>query len=281
MRGLLLAIAGLAMVALLLDSQITVAQLPQSFPCDPDLPQLKTLEVLDYLSEVDLRPYLSALKESVKENWYSIMPNEARPPVRKKGCVTMTFSVSQEGKLANMKIADSYGDQQLDEAARQAIFLSSPFPSLPSGAPSWVRFRFRFYYNPDFGPSPSRIESVNALLEQSAFIAANLPPLRSENPPPVRIDLIPMGGQTPRGLSMPTPPYALPVGSAPVRGIVLLSLVVTKKGEPHHVKVLKGLNPVVDEAARKTIETWKFEPAMRYGRPIEMPLNIQITFNLK
>jgi TonB family protein len=281
MRGLLLAIAGLAIVVLF-DSQVTVAQLPQSFPCDPDVPQLKTLEVLDYLSDVDLRPYVSALKESVKQNWYLIMPDEARPPVRKKGCVTMTFSVSQEGKLANMKIADSYGDQQLDEAARQAIFLSSPFPALPAGAPSWVRFRFCFYYNPDFGPSPSRvIESVNALLEKSALIAANLPPPRSENPPPVRVDLIPMGGQTPRGLRTPTPSYTLPAGSAPVRGIVLLSLVVTKKGEAHHIKVLQGLNPDVDEAARKTIETWKFEPAMRYGRPIEMPLNVQITFNLK
>jgi TonB family protein len=281
MRGPLLAIAGLAMVALSFDSQVTVAQLPQDFPCDPDHPQPVTLEMVDYLSDVDLRPYASALRDSVKENWYSAMPNEARLPVRKKGCVTMAFSVSQEGKLANMKVVDSSGDQQLDEAAREAIFLSSPFPTLPAGAPSWVRLRFHFYYNPDFGPSPAQIESVNPLLAKSALTTASLPPLRSENPPPVRVDLIPMGGQTPRGVHTPTPSYTLPAGSAPLRGVVLLSLVVTKKGEAHHVKVLEKLTPDVDEAARKTIETWKFEPAIRYGRPIEMPLNVQITFNLQ
>jgi TonB family protein len=263
MRRLLLAIAGLAMVVPSFDSQVTVAQLPQSFPCDPDLPQTTTL-VLDYLSDVDLRPYASALRESVKENWNLAMPDEARLPMRKKGCVTMAFSVSKEGKLANMKIVDSYGDQQMDDAAWQAIFLSSPFPALPTGAPSWVRFRFRFYYNPDVGPSASQvIESADALLAKSPLTAGNLPPLRSENPPPVRIDLIPVGGQTPRGLHTPTPTYTLPAGSAPVRGVVLLSLVVTKKGEAHHIKVLEGLNSVVDEAACKTVETWKFEPAMR------------------
>ncbi len=281
MRGLLLAISGLAIVVLLFYSHVTVAQLPPNFPCDPDHPRPVTLEALDYLSDVDLHPYFAALKQSVKENWYSIMPDEARASVQKKGCVTVAFSISQEGKLANLKVVDSSRDEQLDDAARQAIFLSSPFPTLPIGAPSWVRFRFQFYYNPDFGPSWSQIESVNALLAESALITSNPPSTRTENPPPVRVDLIPMGGQTPRGLHTPAPSYTLPPGSAPVRGIVLLSLAVTKKGEVRHVKLLKGLNPVVDEAARKTIETWKFEPAMRYGKPIEMPLNVQITFNLK
>jgi TonB family protein len=281
MRGLWLAIAGLAIMVSLFDPQLTAAQLAPNFACDPDHPRPARLDALDYLSDVDLRPYFSTLRESVKENWYSIMPDEARAPTQKKGCVTIAFSVSAGGRLANLKTVDSSGDEQLDEAARQAIFLSSPFPTLPAGGPSSLRFRLQFYYNPDLGPSRSQIEGVNALLAESALITGTLPSTRSENPPPVRIDLIPMGGQTPRGLHTPAPSYTLPPGSAPVRGTVLLSLAVTKKGEPRRVKVLKGLNPAVDEAARKTIETWRFEPAMRYGKPIEMPLNVQITFNLK
>jgi TonB family protein len=283
MRWLLAFSLAVVPVTLLAHSQSATLADPAPRLCNPDSPQPSApIEVLGNSKRIDLGPYMAEALKTVRTIWYSMIPDEARPPVRKKGCVAIDFSVSGEGALRNVKIAVSSGDEQLDQAALQALLTSSPLPRPPEDSIPQLRLRFHFYYNPDFAAvSPGLIESADALLSKSMVTMYSPPPTRSENPPPVHIDFIPMGGQTPRGLYAPMPLYTLPTGSAPLCGVVLLSLTVTKKGDVRHVKVVQGLSPDVDRTARKTVETWKFEPATRYGKAIEMPLDIRVTYNLK
>ncbi len=286
-------------IALLLCSSLLQARgsaslQPTPTRCDPDsLPPPTPLELASDPHGVDFGPYLKGVLPAIKRHWYSRIPDEAREPLMKKGCVIIEFAILKEGKLDEVRISAASGDSQLDDAALQAIALSSPFPPLPVESKESVKVRFQFYYNPssstfrkrsssttNLSPSPAAMANSAVPTEESGrspTLTINGPPLR----PLVTTDIVSLGGASPRGLYTPLPSFAPRVDPSAQHGVVLLSLVVTKKGKAHHVRVLEGLNHDLDRAARKTIETWKFEPPTRDGKAIEVPLNVKVTFNLE
>ena len=200
--------------------------------CDPDSPQHTTpLEVLSHTNGVDFRPYLPTLWETVRQKWYAQIPTKARSPMMTKGCIVIDFTISKDGKLDRAEVTATSQDEELDDAALRAISSSSPFPPLPEGSQQSVKLRFAFYYNP--GGSPRG--------------------------PWIRTDFIYLEGTIPRGLYTPSPAYTAQSSASAENGVVLLSLVVTKQGKAKHVKVLQSLNRELDQAALKTVKTWKFE----------------------
>ena len=71
---------------------------------------------------VDLGPYLACVWDDVRENWYRIIPQSARPPLMKKGKVSIEFAILRNGSVQGMKLAGgvesgSSGDVSLDRAA--------------------------------------------------------------------------------------------------------------------------------------------------------------------
>jgi len=64
------------------------------------------------------------------------------------------------------------------------------------------------------------------------------------------------------------------------QGIVLLSLTVGTDGLPKNVKVESGLGPGLDENAIQAVEKWKFEPALKDGKPVETPIHVEVDFHL-
>ena len=51
------------------------------------------------------------------------------------GTCTVAFHVDDDGTILAMQIAQSSGDEELDEAAISAVSRASPLPPLPPGAP--------------------------------------------------------------------------------------------------------------------------------------------------
>jgi TonB family protein len=110
------------------------------------------LEILSDTQGVDFGPYLERLLQIVRMNWYNIIPEEARPPLLKKGKVAIEFAIMPDGKLVGMKIIAPSGDTPLDRAAWGGITASAPFAPLPSAFHGpYLGLRFRFYYNPGKG----------------------------------------------------------------------------------------------------------------------------------
>ena len=110
------------------------------------------LEVLTDTQGVDFGPYLARVLESVRRNWYNLIPEEARAPLMKKGKVAIQFVILKDGKVAGMKIDGPSGDISLDRAAWGGITASIPFPPLPDQFHGpYLGLRFRFYYNPAKG----------------------------------------------------------------------------------------------------------------------------------
>jgi TonB family protein len=110
------------------------------------------VEVLSDTQGVDFGPYLERVIQAVRMNWYAIIPEEARPPLLKKGRVGIEFAILPDGKVAGMRLASTSGDVPLDRAAWGGITASAPFAPLPSQFHGpYLALRFRFYYNPGKG----------------------------------------------------------------------------------------------------------------------------------
>lgn len=108
------------------------------------------IEVLSDTNGFDMRPYLKQLMRQVKAIWYQNIPEEARPPIRKKGKVSIEFRVMRDGKIEDMKYVETSGDAPLDGAAYESIISSNALSPLPGEFPcDYVALRVHFYYNPD------------------------------------------------------------------------------------------------------------------------------------
>jgi len=110
------------------------------------------LEILSDTMGVDFGPYLARVLHDVRTNWYSVIPDVARPPLMKKGKVSIQFAILKDGSVAGMRLDGPSGDVSLDRAAWGGITLSNPFPPLPSEfSGQYLALIFHFYYNPDRG----------------------------------------------------------------------------------------------------------------------------------
>jgi TonB family protein len=64
-----------------------------------------------------------------------------------------------------------------------------------------------------------------------------------------------------------------------IAGAVLIGLVVSSKGDPKDVRVLRSLDKAVDQNAVDAVKQWRFEPARKEGQPVAVRLSIEIRFH--
>jgi TonB family protein len=109
-------------------------------------------DVLSDTQGVDFGPYLSRVIQSIKNNWYNLIPEEARAPLYKHGKVSIRFLITPSGKVAGLFIEAPSGDIPLDRAAYGGITASDPFSPLPHEFHGpYLALRIRFFYNPKTG----------------------------------------------------------------------------------------------------------------------------------
>lgn len=57
-----------------------------------------------------------------------------------------------------------------------------------------------------------------------------------------------------------------------IEGRVIIEYVITKEGRPVDLRIVESTPPgVFDDAARKAVSAWRYEPALRYGKPVASP----------
>ncbi len=107
------------------------------------------IDILSDTQGVDFGPYLSRVLQSVRQNWYTLIPEVARPPLLERGQVKIEFAITRDGKVAGMRLIGPSGDVALDRAAWGGITASNPFPPLPNEFRGpYLALRFHFLYNP-------------------------------------------------------------------------------------------------------------------------------------
>jgi periplasmic protein TonB len=88
------------------------------------------------------------------------------------------------------------------------------------------------------------------------------------------------GVSAPRPIYSPDPEYSEEARKAKYQGVCVLWMVVGPDGRPRDIKVSRSLGLGLDEKAVEAVKTWKFEPAMKDGRPVAVAISVQVDFHL-
>lgn len=106
------------------------------------------VEITSDTMGVDFGPYLQRVLFTIKNNWYNLIPEVARPPIMKKGSLIIRFVILKDGRVAALFIETPSGDVSLDRAAYGGITASIPFDELPKQfAGDYLGLRIKFIYN--------------------------------------------------------------------------------------------------------------------------------------
>jgi len=86
-------------------------------------------------------------------------------------------------------------------------------------------------------------------------------------------------GITPPRVTKQVPPKQSSSRGVRVVGSVTVALVVSSKGLPKDVRVVKGLDKEVDQNTVEAVEQWRFAPAQKDGKPIAVKISLEIEFH--
>lgn len=125
-----------------------------------DAPMRGDVEILSDTMGVDFGPYLKLALYRIKKNWYNLIPEVARPPLRKQGSLIIQFAILKDGRVAGMVLQKPSGDVYLDRAAWGGITASDPFERLPAVfSGDYLALRIKFVYNPKSVEDTTAIDS--------------------------------------------------------------------------------------------------------------------------
>jgi periplasmic protein TonB len=88
------------------------------------------------------------------------------------------------------------------------------------------------------------------------------------------------GVSAPKAIYAPDPEYSEEARKAKYQGTCVLWLVVGPDGKPRDIKVARTLGLGLDEKAIEAVKQWKFEPAMKDGKPVAVQINVEVSFRL-
>ena len=88
------------------------------------------------------------------------------------------------------------------------------------------------------------------------------------------------GVSAPRVIFRPDPEYSEEARKAKYQGTCVLWLVVGPDGKPRDLRIARSLGLGLDEKAIEAVKTWKFEPAMKDGKPVAVQINVEVSFRL-
>jgi TonB family protein len=77
------------------------------------------------------------------------------------------------------------------------------------------------------------------------------------------------------------PEYTAAARAAKIQGEVILRVTIQPDGRVGHISVFKSLEPGLDAKAIKGTRGWRFQPALKDGKPVPVPATIQVSFRLK
>ena len=85
--------------------------------------------------------------------------------------------------------------------------------------------------------------------------------------------------EKPVAIYNPIPPYTEEAKKARAEGLVVLQAIIRKDGSVDSFKVLQGVGYGLDESAIRTIaKEWKFVPGKLNGKPVDILVNIEVSF---
>ena len=84
----------------------------------------------------------------------------------------------------------------------------------------------------------------------------------------------------PRAVAAPDPVYSETARKAKINGTVVVALAINERGGVDAVKVVRRLEPGLDQNAMDAVKQWEFAPATKNGKPVAVQMSVEVTFKL-
>jgi periplasmic protein TonB len=88
------------------------------------------------------------------------------------------------------------------------------------------------------------------------------------------------GVSAPRPIYDPDPDYSEEARKAKYQGTSVVSMIVGPDGRPRDIKVTRTLGLGLDEKVVEKLSTWRFEPAVKDGKPVAVEISVEVDFRL-
>jgi protein TonB len=88
------------------------------------------------------------------------------------------------------------------------------------------------------------------------------------------------GVMAPKPVYSPNPEYVDRARKEKINGNVTLAMIVTAEGKVRDLKITKSLDKSLDKQALAAVNTWRFEPATKDGKPVAVHLSVDVSFRL-
>jgi TonB family protein len=86
--------------------------------------------------------------------------------------------------------------------------------------------------------------------------------------------------KAPVPLNSPAARYTDEARKARINGVCLISLIVDTQGMPENVRVIRSLDPGLDQNAIFAVNSYRFRPALRDGEPVPVMISVEVNFRL-
>src|SRR4051812_3746131 len=88
------------------------------------------------------------------------------------------------------------------------------------------------------------------------------------------------GISAPTAISSPDPQYTEEARRAKKQGTCTLWLIVDSSGRPRDIRVARGLGFGLDQKALEAVRNWRFQPALKDGKPVDVQISVEVEFHL-
>lgn len=157
-----------------------------------------------------------------------------------------------------------------------AAVLANPFAA-PTSIPDHIAPADPEPRSSDLGFAPLAKESSGSLTGLPASIGTAAPP--QVRVAPARKPVISSGVMEGRKVSGVEPRYPAIARAARVQGTVVLSATISRSGAIENLHVVSG-PPLLTSAAEEAVRTWRYQPYLLNGEPVEVETTVNVIFNL-
>jgi len=129
-------------------------------------------------------------------------------------------------------------------------------------------------------PRIMRSKQILVLCVLAATFVPSIVNAQTRDEPAGKIAKAGPGVSPPRVTYAPEPEFSETARAAGYQGVCTLGLIVGVDGRPRNIKVLHAIGMGLDEKAVEAVRSWRFSPALKDGKPVEVEIAVEVDFHL-
>jgi TonB family protein len=190
-----------------------------------------------------------------------------------EGSVELTALIGSDAKTKDLRVVK--GERVLVDPSLKAVRQWRFHPVLVKGESAETTYRVKIRFNLLLR------EAISDVAVESPRETVPAPSTANEADPEGGIYKLGQNGViSPKPIYSPDPEFSEKARKAGEHGTVTVSLIVGDDGKPRSARVMCSSVPDLNDVAVETINTWRFEPGTKAGKPVAVEIAVEVDFKL-